>query len=64
MSRKQGNELINRFIPEYESDLANPSDGQRFREVYDVEALEPTYERHPMYEEFKQEAIEARHRFN
>lgn len=59
MSREQGNEIANRFIPTYEDALATPPDGKRFQELYNVETLEPIPEWRQMYEEVKEEAIQA-----
>ncbi len=41
MSREQGNEIANRFIPECEEVLAAPPDGLNFQKLYDVDKLEP-----------------------
>ena len=59
MSRQQGNEIVNRFIPKYEDTLSTATDGRSFQELYDIKKLEPIPEWQTMYEEVKAEAIEA-----
>lgn len=59
MSREQGNEIVTRFIPEYENELDDPPDGQPFQELYDVASLEPIPEWRQTYEKVKLEAIRA-----
>ena len=59
MSREQGNEIANRFIPRYEEVLATPPDGRPFQELYNLDTLEPIAEWRQMYEEVKAEAIAA-----
>lgn len=59
MSRQQGNEVLNRFIPKYEDGLSTATDGRSFQELYDVDKLEPIPEWQAMYDEVKAEAIEA-----
>jgi methylamine--corrinoid protein Co-methyltransferase len=59
MSREQGNDIANLFIPKYEDDLIPPPDGRSFQELYDVDKLEPIAEWQQMYDEVKQEAIDA-----
>jgi hypothetical protein len=59
MSRAQANEIARRFIPKYEAQLREKSDGKSFTECYDVERLVPTPEWQGMYDEVREEAIAA-----
>ncbi len=59
MSREQGNEIAQKFIPRYEAVLAAPPDGGRFQDLYDLTTLEPIPEWEAMYDGVKAEAIEA-----
>jgi methylamine--corrinoid protein Co-methyltransferase len=59
MSREEANEVANRLIPLYEDQLGHPPSGKSFRECYDVETLEPTDEWRRIYEEVKDEVIQA-----
>lgn len=59
MSREEGNEIANRFIPEYEDQLASAPDGRSFQELYDTDKLEPISDWRHMYDEVKAEAVDA-----
>ena len=59
ISREQANEIANQFIPKYEEQLREPPDGKRFQECYDVERLEPTAEWQKMYDEVREEVVQA-----
>jgi methylamine--corrinoid protein Co-methyltransferase len=58
-SRAQANDVAIRFLPNYESRLTNPPDGKGFSDCYDVEELQPTEEWQRMYDEVKEEAVQA-----
>ncbi len=59
MSRELGNEVVKHFIPKYEDDLRAPPDGRPFQDLYDLESLEPIPEWYQMYQEVREEAIQA-----
>jgi methylamine--corrinoid protein Co-methyltransferase len=59
ISRELANEIARTFIPKYEDQLAQQPDGVRFEECYNLETIEPTPEWRAMYDEVKQEAIDA-----
>lgn len=59
MSREQACEIARRFIPKYEKTLKQPSDGKPFEECYDIESLKPTPEWQRMYDEIREEAVQA-----
>jgi len=59
MSREEANDIANKLIPLYEDQLGTPPKGKSFAECYDVETLEPTDEWRRIYEEVKDEVIEA-----
>lgn len=59
ISREHANQIANQFIPRYEDQLKERPDGKSFAECYDLETLQPTPEWLRMYEEVRQEAIEA-----
>ena len=59
LTRAQGNEIVELFIPKYEEQLKEQPDGQSFQECYDVERLEPIPEWQRKYDEVKEEAIQA-----
>ncbi|HLB46007.1 MAG TPA: monomethylamine:corrinoid methyltransferase [Anaerolineales bacterium] len=59
MTREHANEIARRFIPKYEDQLREPPDGMSFTECYDVEQLKPIPEWQRMYDEVREEAIQA-----
>jgi methylamine--corrinoid protein Co-methyltransferase len=59
ISREHANSIANTFIPKYEDMLVEQPDGQSFQECYNVETLEPTAEWQQMYDEVRDEAIQA-----
>lgn len=58
MTRKQINEIAKVLIPKYENMLWNPPEGKDFRNLYDLEALEPTKEWFDLHLKVKKELIE------
>lgn len=58
MTRKEVNEIVKVIIPKYESMLRNPPRGKSFRDIYDLEKLEPTPECFDIYCKVKRELIE------
>ena len=58
MTRKQVNEIVKVLIPKYENMLRNPPQGKSFRELYDLETLQPKKEYLDLYLKVKRELIE------
>jgi methylamine--corrinoid protein Co-methyltransferase len=59
MSRAKANDIANRLLPLYERQLGQPPKGVSFPECYDVVALKPSDEWQRIYDEVKDEAIQA-----
>jgi methylamine--corrinoid protein Co-methyltransferase len=59
ITRAHANEIARRFIPRYEEQLKSPPNGKSFLECYDVKRLVPIPEWQRMYDEVRQEAIDA-----
>ncbi len=59
LSLAQANEIANKLLPKYESQLGQAPKGQSFPECYDVASLKPTDEWRRIYEMVKEEAIKA-----
>jgi methylamine--corrinoid protein Co-methyltransferase len=57
MSRAQANDLANKLLPRYESQLGQAPKGQSFAQCYDVKALTPSEEWQRIYDEVKDEVI-------
>ncbi|GMQ94746.1 MAG: hypothetical protein BMS9Abin12_2251 [Acidimicrobiia bacterium] len=56
-TRGEANEIVNRLIALYESDLETNPKGQPFEEVYDQDTIEPTPEWQGLYDEVREEVI-------
>ena len=59
MSRAKANEIANKLLPLYESDLGKAPKGKSFPECYDVKTLKPMDEWRRVYDEVKNEVIQA-----
>jgi methylamine--corrinoid protein Co-methyltransferase len=59
MSRAKANDIANRLLPLYEKQLGQPPKGQSFPECYDVKTLKPSDEWQRIYDQVKDEAIQA-----
>ena len=59
MSREHANRIANTFIPKYEDMLVEQPDGMSFEECYNIKTLEPIVEWQQMYDEVRDEAIQA-----
>ncbi len=57
MSRAQANDIANKLLPLYESQLGQAPKGQSFAECYDVETLTPTDEWQKTYDQVKEQVI-------
>ena len=55
MKRTEANEMVNRLLPKYENNLANPPRGKKYQECYNIETLEPTRENMELYKRVKKE---------
>ena len=51
MTRAEGNAIVKKLVPKYRDGLAAPDIGKHFREVYNLNTLEPTLEWLQVYEE-------------
>jgi methylamine--corrinoid protein Co-methyltransferase len=59
ITRQHANEIARQFIPKYEEQLKERPNGLSFLECYDVEKMQPIPEWQRMYDEVRQEAIQA-----
>ena len=59
MGRDQANDIANKLLPRYESQLGQPPMGKSFAECYDVQNLEPSHEWQTIYDKVKDEVIRA-----
>ena len=55
MKRTEANEIVNRLLSKYESNLDNPPQGKKYQECYNVETSEPTLEHMELYRRVKKE---------
>jgi methylamine--corrinoid protein Co-methyltransferase len=51
MSRADGNAILNKLVPRYRNALPNANIGKHFRDVYNLETLQPTREWLQVYEQ-------------
>lgn len=59
ISRELANRIAQKFIKKYENELKQPPDGLSFTECYDIKKMKPSPEWQAMYEEVKEEAVQA-----
>jgi methylamine---corrinoid protein Co-methyltransferase len=59
MTREHANEIARRFIPKYEAELKDKPNGKSIKECYDLKRLVPTPEWQRMYDEVREESVEA-----
>jgi len=55
MTRRDANEIVKALLAKYEPHLANPPEGRRFQDCFDLDTLEPTPEHHEVYANAKAE---------
>lgn len=49
LSRRDGNEIVKALLARYEPHLADPPEGSRFQDCFDLDTLEPTPEHREVY---------------
>jgi len=54
MSRRDGNEIVKALLAKYEKHLANPPEGKRFQDCFNIDTLEPTPEHYEVYANAKE----------
>jgi hypothetical protein len=57
MKRPQANELVQRLLEKYESDLDHPPGGSTYQECYDVTTGKPDEAYVKLYNEVKEELV-------
>ncbi len=55
VSRRDGNEIVKALLARYEPHLANPPEGMRFQDCFNIDTLEPTPEHYDVYSKAKDE---------
>ena len=57
MKRPQANELVQRLLEKYESDIDNPPPGSTYQECYNAATGKPDASYTKLYDEVKQELV-------